>query len=276
MTSGSGRPTSAPRREPPVVVEPNGATGPALLGVERLDVAYGPVPAVRGLNLTVGAGEIVALLGANGAGKTSSLRGITGLVRPRGGRVTFAGRRIDGLAPHRAVALGMAHVPEGRRVFPGLSVLDNLMLGAWQVGAQPAGAVSRGRRQAEGAQHQLVFELFPALAGRRGQLAGSLSGGEQQMLAIGRALMAAPRLLLIDELSLGLSPLVVDALLERLLELNREGLSLVIIEQFIHRALEVADRAYLLAKGRVQFAGTPEEVLRAGALESAYLSGGLR
>ncbi|HEV7534897.1 MAG TPA: ABC transporter ATP-binding protein [Acidimicrobiia bacterium] len=230
-----------------------------------LEVAYGPVTAVRGLNLEVGPGEIVALLGANGAGKTSTLRGITGLIRPRAGRVTFAGERLDGVGPDGVVARGVAHVPEGRRVFPGLSVADNLMLGGWQ----------RRGRSAEGAQLQLVYDTFTRLADRRTQLAGSLSGGEQQMLAIGRALMSAPKLLLIDELSLGLSPIVVDALLDRLAALNRDGLSLVLIEQFVHRALAVADRCYLLAKGRVQFAGTPQEVADAGAVEIAYLSGGL-
>jgi branched-chain amino acid transport system ATP-binding protein len=233
--------------------------------VRGLEVAYGPVTAVRGVNLDVGRGEIVALLGANGAGKTSTLRGITGLLRPRAGRVTFAGERLDGVGPDRVVARGVAHVPEGRRVFPGLSVTDNLMLGAWH----------RRGRGGDGVQRQLVFDTFPQLAERRSQAAGSLSGGEQQMLAIGRALMSAPRLLLIDELSLSLSPIVVDALLERLRSLNETGLSLVLIEQFVHRALAVADRVYLLAKGRVQFAGTPQEVADAGAMEIAYLSGGL-
>ena len=237
----------------------------ALLSVRGLEVGYGPVTAVRGLNLEVGEGEIVALLGANGAGKTSTLRGVTGLLRPRAGRVAFAGERLDGLGPDQVVARGVAHVPEGRRVFPGLSVADNLMLGAWH----------RRRGGIEAAQRQLVYDTFPRLAERRSQLAGSLSGGEQQMLAIGRALMSEPRLLMIDELSLGLSPIVVDSLLERLGVLNRDGLSLVLIEQFVHRALAVADRCYLLAKGRVQFAGTPQQVADAGAVEIAYLSGGL-
>ena len=248
------------------MVEPDSAAGRSpLLTVRGLEVAYGPVVALRTLSLDVHSGEIVALLGANGAGKTSTLRGVTGLLRPRAGRITFAGQRIDGLGPDRIVALGMAHVPETRRVFPGLSVLDNLMLGGWW---------TRERRAAD-AQRLLVFDLFPRLADRRRQLAGSLSGGEQQMLAIGRALMSAPRLLLIDELSLGLSPVVVEALLDRLVVLNREGLSLVLIEQFVHRALAVADRVYVLAKGRLQFLGTPDEVAGAGAVETAYLSGEL-
>jgi branched-chain amino acid transport system ATP-binding protein len=245
------------------VSEVNGHRAAPLLSVHGLEVAYGPVTAVRGVHLQVDEGEIVALLGSNGAGKTSTLRGVTGLIRPRAGRITFCGQRVEGAAPRRMVALGVAHVPEGRRVFPGLSVDDNLLLGS----------APGGRRRAGATQRQLVFDLFPRLAERRSQRAGSLSGGEQQMLAIGRALMSAPRLLLIDELSLGLSPVMVDELLARLVELNREGLSLVLIEQFVHRALEVANWMCLLAKGRVQFWGTPGDAVAAGVIEAAYLSG---
>jgi branched-chain amino acid transport system ATP-binding protein len=231
-----------------------------LLSVRGMDVRYGQVPAVRGLTLRVEPGEIVALLGPNGAGKTSSLRGISGLVRPAAGRVSLDGRRIDGAGPAAAVALGMAHVPEGRRVFPGLSVDDNLVIGGW---SKPTPAQTEARDQ--------VFELFPRLHERRNQAAGSLSGGEQQMLAIARALMSRPRLLLIDELSLGLAPLVVDDLIANLVRLNQEGLSLVLIEQFVERALAIANRVYLMAKGRVVFEGTPAEAERAGVLEAAYL-----
>jgi branched-chain amino acid transport system ATP-binding protein len=238
----------------------------SLLSVRNLEVAYGQVIAVRGISIEVAAGEIAALLGPNGAGKTSTLRGITGLVRPRSGRVTFAGQRVDGAGPTRPVELGMGHVPEGRRVFPGLSVDDNLMLGGW----------AARRRRSDGDPEALVFDLFPRLAERRAQLAGSLSGGEQQMLAIGRALMSRPKLLLIDELSLGLAPLVIDELFERLVLLNREGLAVVLIEQFVHRALAVADRVYVLTKGRLAFEGTAEEAARSDAIESAYLMGGTR
>jgi branched-chain amino acid transport system ATP-binding protein len=238
----------------------------AFLSVRGLELAYGQVVAVRGVSLEVQEGEIVALLGANGAGKTSTLRGVTGLVRPRSGTVTFAGHRIDTAGPTRAVELGMAHVPEGRRVFPGLSVADNLMLGGW--------AARRRRDSNNGDASALVFDLFPRLAERRSQLAGSLSGGEQQMLAIGRALMSRPTLLLIDELSLGLAPLVIDELFDRLVALNREGLSVVLIEQFVHRALAVADRVYVLTKGRLAFEGTAAEAARSDAIESAYLMGG--
>ena len=236
-----------------------------LLAVHGLEVAYGHVSAVRGLNLEVREGEIVALLGSNGAGKTSSLRGITGLITPRAGRVTFAGRRIETAGPGLAVAEGMAHVPEGRRIFRDLAVADNLTLGAW------------GKDRAVEAQRtEMVYEMFPRLAERRKQMAGSLSGGEQQMLAVGRALMSGPRLLLIDELSLGLSPVVTDELLADLVKLNKEGLAIVLIEQFVHRALGVADRVYLLAKGRLAFTGTPDEVARSGAVDDAYLHGGNR
>ena len=240
----------------------NGQT--PLLNVRGMEVSYGPVVAVRNISLRVGRGEIVALLGANGAGKTSTLRGLTGLVRPTAGRIRFDGRRIEGTTPTQVVQLGMAHVPEGRRVFPGLTVLDNLRLGGWGLSRRPSVLAAR---------RDLVFQLFPRLQERRGQLAGSLSGGEQQMMAIGRALMSDPKLLLVDELSLGLSPIMVDELLSGLLALNRDGLSLLLIEQFVHRALSVANRVYLLRKGRVAFEGTPEDAVSAGAIESAYLMG---
>jgi len=233
-----------------------------LLTVQGMEVAYGSIVAVRNLSMFVGTGEIVALLGPNGAGKTSTLRGVTGLVRPSAGRVHLDGRRMEGTGPAHAVSLGMAHVPEGRRVFPDLTVTDNLLVGGWADSRQSAKVKER---------RDFVFDLFPRLGERSGQRAGSLSGGEQQMLAIGRALMSRPRLLLIDELSLGLAPLVVDELITRLLALNGEGLSLLLIEQFVHRALGIADRVYILRKGRVAFSGTPAEATRVGAVEEAYL-----
>jgi branched-chain amino acid transport system ATP-binding protein len=234
----------------------------ALLAVKNMQVAYGSIVAVRNLSLHVGEGEIVALLGPNGAGKTSTLRGLTGLIRPTAGRITFAGHRLDGAAPAKAVSLGMAHVPEGRRVFPQLSVSDNLLAGGWDVSGRPGRYADRQKQ---------AFEMFPRLYERRAQQAGSLSGGEQQMLAIARGLMSEPRLLLIDELSLGLAPIVVDELMTRLVELNQQGLSLVLIEQFVHRALAIADRVYVLAKGRLSFEGTPSDASRLGILEEAYL-----
>ena len=236
-----------------------------LLDAHGLDVAYGPATAVRGVSLHVDEGEIVALLGANGAGKTSTLRGLSGVVRPRRGRVTFAGRRMEGASPARMVKAGLAHVPEGRRVFPGLSVTDNLELGGWHL---PGAADLR-------AQRDLVFELFPRLDERRRQLAGSLSGGEQQMLAIGRALMSRPRLLMIDELSLGLAPVLVDELMERLPQLRDQGLSLLLVEQFVHRALALADRVYVLKKGQIAYSGATDEV-SSSVVGAAYLTEVLR
>ena len=231
-----------------------------LLEARGVDVAYGPAIAVRGLTLHVGEGEIVALLGANGAGKTSTLRGLSGVVRPAAGRITFAGRRMEGASPARMVKAGLAHVPEGRRIFPELSVDDNLDLGAWHV-AGPDALPAR----------DLVFELFPRLAQRRTQRGGSLSGGEQQMLAIGRALMSRPRLLMIDELSLGLAPVLVDELMERLPHLRDAGLTLLLVEQFVHRALALADRVYVLRKGQIAYEGPAAEA-SATAVGAAYLT----
>jgi len=233
----------------------------ALLDVRGLEVGYGHVTAVRGATFHVGRGEIVSLLGANGAGKTSTLRALSQVVRPRAGRIAFDGHRLAA-SPNRAVAQGLAVVPEGRRVFPELSVADNLQLGGWV----------RRRSPVRAEYEALVYDTFPRLAERRNQAAGSLSGGEQQMLAIGRALMSGPTLLAIDELSLGLAPLFVDELLERLLELNRQGVSLLLVEQFVHRALAVSNRVYVLSRGRVAYQGTAEEAGRSDALENAYMA----
>jgi branched-chain amino acid transport system ATP-binding protein len=237
-----------------------------LLDVRGLEVAYGPVTAVRGVSLHVDEGEVVALLGANGGGKSSTLRGISGVVRPQRGRVRFAGRRIDAASPQRIVHSGFAHVPEGRRVFAGLTVEENLTLGAW------ASSARRSRLQS---QRELVYELFPRLAERRKQAAGSMSGGEQQMVAIGRALMSCPRLLAVDEMSLGLAPQFIDELLDGLLRLNRDGLALLLVEQFVHRALAVAGRVYVLEKGRVAYTGTAQEAARSDAIEAAYMAEGV-
>ncbi len=236
--------------------------GTPLLSVRNMDVAYGSVLAVRGISLEVARGEVVALLGPNGAGKTSTLRGLTGLVRPHNGTVKVNGVRINGHGPGGAVQAGLAHVPEGRRVFPEMSVQENLRLGAWNVRRRPKVIEERINR---------AYTQFPRLQERRGQAAGSLSGGEQQMLAISRALMSDPQLLLIDELSLGLSPLIVDEILAGMIELNKNGLSVLLIEQFVHRALDIADRVYVLKKGRVAFSGTPAAAVRVGVVEEAYL-----
>jgi branched-chain amino acid transport system ATP-binding protein len=219
---------------------------PALLAIDALSVDYGPVAAIRGVSLAVAPGEVVALLGANGAGKSTMLRTISGLVRPRSGRIRFAGVAIERLAPSRIVRLGLAHCPEGRRLFGSLSVLENLRLGA----------AARADRAAAAGDRERLLDLFPILRDRARQAAGTLSGGEQQMLALARALMARPRLLLLDEPSLGLAPLMVQAIFATLGELKRQGVTMLLVEQNMTLALDLADRAYVLRTGEVRLAGS--------------------
>jgi branched-chain amino acid transport system ATP-binding protein len=222
-----------------------------MLKVEDLSVAYGGVQAVRGLSLEVRPGEIAALLGANGAGKSSTLMAIVGSVRPKGGRVIFEGRDITGTPPDRLVTQGISMIPEGARVFARQPVEQNLRLGAYTV---------RDER-VYGERLERVYALFPRLKERRTQLAGTMSGGERQMLAIGRALMSGPRLLLIDEPSLGLSPLLVEQVFDALAALNRDdGLSVLLVEQNMAQALEVAARAYVMQSGRVVLSGEAAEL----------------
>ncbi len=233
-----------------------------MLRIEGLEVAYGGVRAVGGVSLEVGRGEVVALLGANGAGKSSTLRAAVGSVRARAGRVVFDGQDITGTPPHRLVSRGMAMIPEGARVFARQSVEANLRLGAFTV-----------RDQAE-VQRRLeqVFQIFGRLAERRAQLAGTLSGGERQMLAIGRALLSAPRLLLIDEPSLGLSPKLVEEVFDALAALNREqGLSVLLVEQNTAMALDLAARGYVLQSGRVVLHGSAEQLRNDDEVRRAYL-----
>ena len=218
----------------------------ALLAIEGLRVEYGAVAAVRGVSLAVGSGEVVALLGANGAGKSTMLRTISGLVRPRSGKIRFAGAAIERLAPPRIVRLGLAHCPEGRRIFGSLSVAENLRLGA----------AARADRASAAADRERLFELFPVLRDRAHQAAGTLSGGEQQMLALARALMARPRLLLLDEPSLGLAPLMVQAIFATLAALKREGVTMLLVEQNMTLALQLADRAYVLRTGKIRLSGS--------------------
>jgi len=217
-----------------------------LLAIEALRVEYGAVAAVKGVSLAVGSGEVVALLGANGAGKSTMLRTISGLVRPRSGRIRFAGVAIERLAPPRIVRLGLAHCPEGRRIFGSLSVAENLRLGA----------SARADRVSASADRERLFELFPVLRDRAHQAAGTLSGGEQQMLALARALMARPRLLLLDEPSLGLAPLMVQAIFATLAALKREGVTMLLVEQNMNLALQLADRAYVLRTGEIRLSGS--------------------
>lgn len=233
----------------------------SLLEVEDLTVAYGPIAAVRGVGLTVAAGEIVAVLGSNGAGKSTTLQAVTGLLPARRGRVVFDGQPVTGRATEQIVRLGMTLVPEGRRIFASMTVEENLRIGA---------AVRRDGTDAARVRDEMLT-LFPILAARRLQTAGTLSGGEQQMLAIARALMSQPKLLLLDEPSLGLAPQVVESIFDLLVELRRRGLTLLVVEQNVHMALEIADRAYVIAHGEVAMSGTARELLASDAVERAYL-----
>jgi branched-chain amino acid transport system ATP-binding protein len=231
-----------------------------MLSVEGLRSGYGRIEALHGVSIDVAAGEIVSLLGANGAGKTTLLRAISGVQPISGGRIRFEGRELDGLPAHRRVALGIAQVPEGRQVFAPLSVEDNLKLGAWT------------RRDASlAAELAMMYELFPLLAARRHASAGMLSGGEQQMLAISRALMAKPRLLLLDEPSMGLAPMLVEQILDTVRRLKQTGLTVLLVEQNARAALAIADRGYVVETGRIVASGRAVELLANERVQAAYL-----
>jgi branched-chain amino acid transport system ATP-binding protein len=232
-----------------------------VLRLEGVEAGYGDVVAVRAVSLEVRAGEIVALIGANGAGKTTTLRAISGLLPVRRGRVELDGRPIGGQGPAAIVAAGVAHVPEGRQLFPTMTVLENLELGART-------RESRARRADTLAR---VFELFPRLSERTRQLAGTLSGGEQQMVAIGRALMARPRLLMLDEPSLGLAPVVVSAIFANLVAINRAGITVLLVEQNVLRALRLSHRAYVLENGTITLSGPSDTLLADERIKRAYL-----
>jgi branched-chain amino acid transport system ATP-binding protein len=232
-----------------------------LLRVDGIEVGYGDLTAVGDVSLEVREGEAVALIGANGAGKTTTLRAVSGLLPLRRGRIEFEGQRLDGLTSAQIVARGIAHVPEGRQLFPTMTVLENLELGARTGAARARRAESLGR----------VFGLFPRLRERRGQLAGTLSGGEQQMCAIGRGLMACPRLLMLDEPSLGLAPVMVKAIFEDLGRINAQGLTILVVEQNVLRSLHLAHRGYVLENGHVTRSGTGPELLASGHIKQAYL-----
>ena len=234
-----------------------------LLQVERLDVYYGAVHALKGVTLCAEAGEIVTLIGANGAGKTTLLRTISGVIPSRSGRVTFEGRDITRLPAHDIVGLGISQAPEGRMVFANLSVEDNLELGAYRRKDRPG--ISKDREE--------VFHLFPRLRERRRQSAGTLSGGEQQMLAIGRALMSRPRLLLLDEPSLGLAPLLVREIFRTVREINQRGVTVLLVEQNAHMALSIAGRGYVLETGQVRLEDRAERLLQNDEVRRAYLGG---
>ena len=235
--------------------------GPALLTVDGMETFYGGIQAVKGVSLEVREGSIVTLLGANGAGKSTTLKSISGLVAPARGTVTFAGRRIDGLPSDRIVRLGISHVPEGRELFPELTVLENLKMGAYT--RTDRRAVERGLER--------VQAHFPILAERRLQLAGTLSGGEQQMLAIGRALMAEPRLMLLDEPSLGLAPMLVEEIFRIIREIHDHGTTVLLVEQNANKALSIADYGYVLETGTVSLAGDSRQLLRDDHVRRSYL-----
>jgi branched-chain amino acid transport system ATP-binding protein len=232
-----------------------------MLEVDRLEVSYGALAALYGVSLTVGRGEIVALVGPNGAGKSTLLKAVAGLMAPRGGTIRWEGKRLDVEPPERVVESGVALVPEGRRLFARMTVRENLELGAFTERAQ------KNRRD----QLARVYTLFPRLCERENQLAGSLSGGEQQMLALGRALMGQPRLLLLDEPSLGLAPRVVESIFAILAELHRDGMSLLIVEQSVHAVLALAQRAYILEGGKIVGAGEGQTLLKDDHIRAAYL-----
>ena len=232
-----------------------------MLSLSNVSASYGSVPAVGNVSIEVGEGEAVGLLGANGAGKSTTLRAISGLVRLTSGSISFMGANIALLPPHRITELGIAHVPEGRQVFPEMTVQENLEIGAYVPSAKAA------RKETL----ELVFGIFPVLAERRRQLAGTMSGGEQQMLAVGRGLMLKPRLLMLDEPSLGLAPVVTDVTFEKIQEIHAMGTAILLVEQNVSRALTLVQRAYVLESGKVIMHGTSAELANNRQVQAAYL-----
>lgn len=234
-----------------------------MLQVKDLNVFYGGIHAIKGLSLEVKQGEIVALIGANGAGKSSTLKAVSNILKPRSGSITFEGSSLLTTPPHKIVSLGVSHVPEGRRIFANLTVLENLELGAY--------TRSSAKEKTQGMER--VFLSFPRLKERLTQLGGTLSGGEQQMLAIGRALMSRPRLLLLDEPSMGLAPLLVREIFSIVKEINAAGTTILLVEQNAHMALSIAHHAYVLETGSITLAGTAQEIANNPAVQKAYLGG---
>ena len=234
-----------------------------MLELREVEVVYGNIRALKGISLTVAEGELVTLIGANGAGKSTTLKTISGLLRPKSGTLLYRNQPLDRLPSHRIVALGISHCPEGRHLFGRLTVTENLRLGA----------ALRGRREREDIRRDVdyVYRLFPVLKERSGQLAGTLSGGEQQMLAIGRALMSRPQLLLLDEPSLGLAPILVSVIFDTIRQLKREGATILLVEQNARIALDIADRAYVMETGRVTLQGPAAELKHNPQVEHTYL-----
>lgn len=233
----------------------------AMLEIRDLVVNYGAINAIKGISFDVEQGEVIALIGANGAGKTTTLHTITGLLKAKSGSVQFEGRELTKTPPHKIVEMGMAHVPEGRRIFQQLSVYKNLTLGAF----------TRKDRAGIEASLKMVYEKFPRLEERQKQIAGTLSGGEQQMLAMGRALMSKPKIILMDEPSMGLSPLFVAEVFEIIEEIKKSGTTVLLVEQNAKKALEVADRAYVLETGRISLSGNAKDLMNNDSVKKAYL-----
>jgi branched-chain amino acid transport system ATP-binding protein len=233
----------------------------ALLELEGVDAFYGRIQALRGVSIRVEKGEVVALIGSNGAGKTTTLRTISGLMHPQSGSVRFEDRSITRTGPSTIVGLGISQSPEGRRLFPRMTVIDNLFMGAY----------TRNDRGGIASDMERVFQLFPRLQERRTQIAGTLSGGEQQMLAMGRALMAKPKLMMLDEPSLGLAPILIETIFSIVREINAQGTTVLLVEQNAHMALEVAHRGYVLETGSIVQTGTGKELLASEEVQKAYL-----
>lgn len=233
----------------------------AMLEVKNLEVYYGVIQAIKGISFEVNEGEVIALIGANGAGKTTTLHTITGLLSPKKGSVLFEGQDITKVPAHKIVSMGMAHVPEGRRVFSQLSVYENLKLGAY----------TRKDRSNIDKELQSIYERFPRLAERKNQLAGTLSGGEQQMLAMGRALMSKPSIVLMDEPSMGLSPILVNEIFDIIESISKSGTTVLLVEQNAKKALSIADRAYVLETGKVVLEGNAKDLLENDSIKKAYL-----
>ena len=233
-----------------------------MLKAEDLNVYYGPIHAVKGVSFEVREGEIVTLIGANGAGKSTTLKTLSGLMRSRGGKIEFMDKSIASTAPHKIVELGLAQVPEGRRIFTRMTVEENLDMGAF----------IKKNANVE-ADKERVFEQFPRLKERRKQVAGTLSGGEQQMLAMGRALMSDPKLLMLDEPSMGLAPILVEQVFDIITELHKAGTTILLVEQNAEMALSIADRAYVMETGRITLSGTGEQLAASEEVQKAYLGG---
>ena len=233
-----------------------------ILQLHDVHTYYGHIHALKGIALEVNEGEIVTLLGANGAGKSTTLRAISGLLRPRQGEIKIAGRSVVGMPAHQIVYLGVSHAPEGRKIFSALSVNENLNMGAYSLGRAKSAIEAHRRR---------VFKLFPRLEERKNQLAGTLSGGEQQMLAIGRALMSDPKILLLDEPSLGLAPLLVKAIFDTVREINQAGMTILLVEQNARAALKLANKGYVLEAGSIALSGPAEQLLADERVRKAYL-----